>query len=105
MRYRASFFVGAALGYVLGTRAGRERYEQMRQAARMIVLSRPVRQAAEGVRSQAGDLAGRAKDKSKEMAGAAKGRVADRLPHRSVVGEPGAPEAQDVLRDVTTAQH
>ena len=33
MRFRAGLVVGAALGYVLGTRAGRERYEQIKRAA------------------------------------------------------------------------
>ena len=29
MRYRATFLAGLAVGFVAGTRAGRERYEQM----------------------------------------------------------------------------
>jgi hypothetical protein len=33
MRFRAGLIVGAALGYVVGTRAGRERYEQIKRAA------------------------------------------------------------------------
>lgn len=33
MRFRAGLVAGAALGYVLGTRAGRERYEQIKRAA------------------------------------------------------------------------
>jgi hypothetical protein len=33
MRFRAGLVVGAALGYVLGARAGRERYEQIKRAA------------------------------------------------------------------------
>ena len=32
MRYRVTFVVGLALGYVLGTKAGRERYEQLKRA-------------------------------------------------------------------------
>ncbi|WP_295120289.1 hypothetical protein [uncultured Leifsonia sp.] len=33
MRGKLLFVTGAAVGYVLGTRAGRKRYEQMRSAA------------------------------------------------------------------------
>ena len=33
MRFRAGLVVGAAVGYVLGTRAGRQRYEQIKRWA------------------------------------------------------------------------
>lgn len=33
MRFRLGLLVGGAIGYVLGARAGRERYEQIRQWA------------------------------------------------------------------------
>jgi membrane protein DedA with SNARE-associated domain len=33
MRFRAGLVVGAAIGYVLGTRAGRQRYEQIKHWA------------------------------------------------------------------------
>ncbi len=33
MRFRTGLVVGAALGYVLGARAGRDRYEQIKRAA------------------------------------------------------------------------
>ncbi|GAA2106204.1 YtxH domain-containing protein [Streptomyces synnematoformans] len=47
MRYRVSFVVGIAVGYVLGSRAGRERYEQLRKAAQQFSESPAVRNAAE----------------------------------------------------------
>jgi hypothetical protein len=31
MRFRSGFVVGVAVGYVLGTRAGRRRYEQLKR--------------------------------------------------------------------------
>ena len=33
MRFRAGLIVGAAAGYVLGARAGRERYEQIKRVS------------------------------------------------------------------------
>ena len=39
MRTKVTFLVGFAAGYVLGSRAGRARYEQIRQAARSFLDS------------------------------------------------------------------
>ncbi|MFF2811637.1 YtxH domain-containing protein [Streptomyces sp. NPDC058000] len=47
MRYRLTFIAGLAVGYVLGTRAGRERYEQLRKNARRIAQNPAVRNTAE----------------------------------------------------------
>ncbi|GAA2088247.1 YtxH domain-containing protein [Streptomyces albiaxialis] len=47
MRYRLTFVTGLAVGYVLGTRAGRERYEQLRKGARRIAENPAVRNVGE----------------------------------------------------------
>ncbi|WP_411126139.1 YtxH domain-containing protein [Streptomyces sp. x-19] len=47
MRYRLTFIAGLAVGYVLGTRAGRERYEQLRKSAQRIAQNPAVRNTAE----------------------------------------------------------
>lgn len=47
MRYRLTFVCGVAVGYVLGTRAGRERYEQLRKTAHRVAQNPAVRNAAE----------------------------------------------------------
>ncbi|MCN9239595.1 YtxH domain-containing protein [Streptomyces sp. RY43-2] len=60
MRYRLTFFAGVALGYVLGTRAGRERYEQMKKSARQVAQNPAVRNTAESAAQQGRDYAGRA---------------------------------------------
>jgi hypothetical protein len=36
MRFRLGLFIGAAVGYVLGAKAGRERYEQIVAAANKV---------------------------------------------------------------------
>jgi hypothetical protein len=61
MRIRAVFGLGLATGYVLGARAGRERYESLVRTFRA-VKERPAVQGAAGiVAAQAGTLASRAR--------------------------------------------
>ncbi|EFL26310.1 MULTISPECIES: hypothetical protein [Streptomyces] len=47
MRYRLTFMTGLAVGYVFGTRAGRERYEQLRACAQRLAQNPAVRNTAE----------------------------------------------------------
>ncbi|MET9883515.1 YtxH domain-containing protein [Streptomyces sp. NPDC006430] len=60
MRYKVTFAVGLALGYVLGTRAGRERYEQLKKSARELARNPVVRNAAETAGQTGRAYAGRA---------------------------------------------
>ena len=61
MPVRAVFGLGFATGYVLGARAGRERYESLVRAFRSI-KERPAVQGAAGIfAAQAGTLATRAR--------------------------------------------
>ncbi|MEU5592567.1 YtxH domain-containing protein [Streptomyces sp. NPDC020298] len=60
MRYRLTFVVGLALGYVLGTRAGRERYETLKKSARQIAQNPAVRNTAETAAQQGRQFAGKA---------------------------------------------
>ncbi len=39
---KISFLVGAAAGYVLGARAGKQRYEQIKRVSRQVWTSEPV---------------------------------------------------------------
>jgi hypothetical protein len=79
MRYRVVFFIGVGIGFVLGARAGRERYEQMVKAARKAKDSPAVQQAAGAIQAQATGLAKTAKDKvsdqAPKIAGAARSKV------------------------------
>jgi outer membrane lipoprotein SlyB len=50
MGFRFGLIAGAAAGYVLGTRAGRERYEQIAAAARSFAGSETARTLEGGVR-------------------------------------------------------
>jgi hypothetical protein len=42
MKGKLAFILGAAVGYVLGTRAGRERYEQIKRGAQRVWRTEPV---------------------------------------------------------------
>ncbi|MCJ1677452.1 YtxH domain-containing protein [Streptomyces sp. APSN-46.1] len=60
MRYKVVFAVGLALGYVLGTRAGRERYEELKKSARGVAQNPAVRNAAESAGQTGLHYAGKA---------------------------------------------
>ena len=62
MRYKMTFIAGAAVGFVLGARAGRERYEQLVQAAQRFVQNPAVRNAAESAAQQSRTAAVKAAD-------------------------------------------
>ncbi|MFG2222101.1 YtxH domain-containing protein [Streptomyces sp. NPDC050161] len=74
MRYRLTFIAGLAVGYVLGTRAGRERYEQLRKGARRISQNPAVRNTAESAAMGGREAASKAFDR-------VSAKVGDRLPH------------------------
>ncbi|MBH5334690.1 YtxH domain-containing protein [Streptomyces pactum] len=69
MRYRLTFMTGVAVGYVLGARAGRERYEQLCKKFQRFTENPAVRNTAE-----AAALGGR------KAATKAFGKVEERLP-------------------------
>jgi hypothetical protein len=71
MRYRMTFVVGLAAGYVLGSRAGRERYEQIKRMAQRVADSPRVQEAAGVVGAQV--------SKAAEVA---RSRMGDTIQHR-----------------------
>ncbi|WP_328683520.1 YtxH domain-containing protein [Streptomyces sp. NBC_01261] len=73
MRYKLTFVAGLALGYVLGTRAGRERYEQLKKSARQVAQNPAVRNTAETAAQQGRQYAGKAYHAVSE-------KVGDRVP-------------------------
>jgi hypothetical protein len=92
MRYRVVFFVGLGIGFVIGTRAGRERYEQMRRLARKVADNPSVQQAAGVLQAQAAGYAKTAGGKVADRAGAARAKAAealhDRVPGMRSNGQP-----------------
>ena len=82
MRYRLAFMSGFGIGYVLGARAGRERYEQIMKLARKAADSPAVQQAAGALQEQALGAAKTAKGKLADRAGTARARVGEALHDR-----------------------
>lgn len=69
---------GLGAGYVLGTRAGRERYEKMRAAARKVADAPAVRQTANVIQVQAFEITKNTAAKGRE----AVGHVMETVRHR-----------------------
>ena len=90
MRPRITFLAGFAVGFVVGTRAGRERYEQMVKLSRKIIEHPAVQNATRTAGAKATELskaAGqKAADRMPKIAETAKtsaSKVRDRIPRRN----------------------
>jgi hypothetical protein len=93
---RLIFVAGVGVGYVLGSRAGRERYEQLKGRAQQAWgrddVQEKVHAATQAVRDQAPAVAEKVGQTTKAAASAVKGRVGgtEDLPetvHRGTDGE------------------
>jgi len=58
MKGKIAFVIGAALGYVLGARAGRARYEQIKRGASKVWNAEPVQRGVSLVRDAVDERAG-----------------------------------------------
>ena len=72
---KSSLLIGVAIGYVLGSRAGHERYEQIKSGASRVAQNPKVQAAAgraqEAVGQQAAAVADVAMEKAKEKVASA----------------------------------
>jgi hypothetical protein len=59
---KLSFLVGAATGYVLGARAGRERYESIVRVGRRVAGSQTVQSAAGVLQAQVDEVTAKVRD-------------------------------------------
>ncbi|WP_131738668.1 YtxH domain-containing protein [Actinomadura roseirufa] len=80
MKYRMAFMAGAAIGYVLGTKAGRERYEQIKRVSRQVSENPNVQEAAEVIRGKAGSVASSAKERVPEQIGGKRAKAEQEKP-------------------------
>jgi hypothetical protein len=72
MQGRILFVAGATIGYVLGARAGRRRYDQIKAAADRVWNDRNVQKS---VNNAVGTVQGFVKDKAPEVQGAVVGQA------------------------------
>lgn len=86
MRTKATFLIGAATGYVLGAKAGRERYDQIATAAGTLWSQPKVQQTV-------GEVRGKAMAAADSTIQTAKAKVVDLREQRS---------SDDVLTDAVT---
>lgn len=86
MRYKAIFVAGLAVGFIVGTRAGRERYDQMVRLARQAAGDPRVQKATATVTAKTSDLAKTAMPKVMDTAK----QAADHLPFSGKPGGTGA---------------
>ncbi len=87
MRGKISLLAGGAIGYVLGTRAGRERYEQIKTQAQSLWNNPKVQEKASQAQDLAKDKAPIIKDKVSESSSSTDSSAAE---HRvGGVGEVG----------------
>ncbi|GAA2099055.1 YtxH domain-containing protein [Actinomadura alba] len=97
MKYKATFIAGGAVGYLLGTRAGRERYEQIKRVYRRIAENPTVQETAGVLRAQVGTLGNSAKENVRTRI---QSTLGDRLPgtrHTHEGDVPAAPPTETKL--------
>lgn len=80
MKLKLTFLAGAAVGYVLGTRAGRDRYEDMKKQADALWhdprVQEKVSQAGDAVKDKAPDVGAKIAAAAGSAADVAKDKVA-----------------------------
>lgn len=86
MRGRLGFLIGFGAGYVLGTKAGTERYEQLRRLYENLVTSPQFQQATDKAKETVGSGLENAKGKASESVNKVQDAVKDR---RSGSGQAG----------------
>ncbi len=84
-------------GYVLGARAGRARYEQIKDGATKVWSSDPVQRGVDEATVQAKHAASAAGSKAADAASAAAAKVAETVRHEDHVTEHPAAERPDPL--------
>lgn len=101
MKGKIAFVVGLAIGYVFGTRAGRQRYEQIKAGAQKVWNSPLVRKGRVQVNTYASDLRGTVQDSVLETGRAFINAIIDRQKAQSPQRE-SAPQPSSSTKDDTS---
>ena len=87
---KATFLIGFSTGYLLGAKAGRQRYEQIMRQARTIMRKPAVQDATSTLKDQAGSALGSAKKVVTEKVGHKDGKAdAPGTAYATVAGSTG----------------
>ena len=78
---KLTLLTGVAVGYVLGTRAGRERYEQIKGQVQRLANDPRVKEKAQQATTAVKENAPVVKDKVAGAASSAKGMAQDKMGH------------------------
>lgn len=97
MRGKLLFVAGLAVGYVLGTRAGRQRYEQIKLAAKNVWESEPVQWAAGQAQDAVADVADKAVAQARKVIAQVAGDQA-KATRTKAAPAPARPTAEPALR-------
>lgn len=71
--------IAFAAGYVVGAKAGRDRYEQIRASAQKVAENPTVQSVANTAKDKAGEVASTVAETAKEKAGDAVGAVKEKV--------------------------
>ncbi|MBO0802744.1 MAG: hypothetical protein J2P25_06670 [Nocardiopsaceae bacterium] len=77
MRYKAMFATGLVVGFIAGTRAGRERYDQLVRLTRQAAEHPAVQKTTQAATAKATDLTRTASGKIPDLARTATGKATD----------------------------
>ena len=92
MKGKLAFLLGAAVGYVLGTRAGRERYEQIKRGALKVWNTEPVQQGVKTVRDAVDERADEVKQTIRHLGAQLLGKLSEQAARKSA--PPGDADAR-----------
>jgi hypothetical protein len=98
MRGKLLFVAGLAVGYVLGTRAGRQRYEQIKLAAKNVWESEPVQWAAGQAQDAVADVADKAAAQARKVMAQVSGGAPATMTRASSAGATRKPTAEPAVR-------
>jgi hypothetical protein len=98
MRGKLLFVAGLAVGYVLGTRAGRQRYEQIKVAAKNVWESEPVQWAAGQAQDAVADVADKAVAQARKVIAQVSGESAAGRGRATAPPAPRIPTAEPAVR-------
>jgi hypothetical protein len=109
MKGKILFLAGLGVGYVLGTRAGRERYEEIKAAAKNLwnapVVQKQVDNVQDFVKDKAPDVVEFVADGAKKVAAQVSGRTTTaRTPAKKATTSTAAKKAPAAKKPTSTAK-